>query len=403
MTESNMHGIYKKPANDHLVELYQNARQELVKNNVRNAKTIIQTAIHYGLSHSLDSDVNILQCILHEIELYEQAKQSEETADDSNASQVTQLDFLQILNRPVKVWSEKWIKLPQSVFYLRIQLDDGRQPPLLFVGRKYLSSLFVANRIPELHCSQIRSAMLLGLLHHTHTSESTLRVHYYPLTFSEKRFLFNFVAENHCRPTIELIYPFCLLHPSTHRELQSEADGWLLTTEMVNELGEGESHLRDYSVKILAKQQQQHSVLYDPACSTGQFLATLKHHFPDAHTIGQDLSESMVRFARDQGNVDEAVHADAVLWPLGDRQVDAAFIRFLNSEVVTTEAALVLFDKIAARVKSNGTIIVFGHTPVLLASTDFLSRDSLVVEQSVGVASDESGIFLFQYYVLKVK
>jgi isonocardicin synthase len=246
--------------------------------------------------------------------------------------------------------------------------------------------------------------MLLGILHHTHASESTLRVYYYPLELNEKHWVFDFIAQNPYDRETEIIYPFCLLHPSTHKELCSEPDGWVLKQEMVDELGGGETHLRAYTLRMLqAKYKKETScILYDSACSTGQFLAELKRYFPQVHTIGQDLSESMVRFAREHGNVNEAVHADAKLWPLGNRQVDIAFIRFLNSEVVKTEFAQMLFEKIAIRVKSNGIIVVFGHTPVLLASSDFLRLGSFELQQCVGVINDIETV-LFQYYVLKVQ
>lgn len=393
--ESDAYGIYKKLTNSHLTRLYFEARQALAKNDLLSAKIIIRRAIDDGRNQSLNSDVNVLQVILHEIELYDQMKSSE-----TNLSESTNLDFTKILKRSVQIWCEDRNQLPQSIFYLRTNInDDVQQVPILFVGRKRLSNLYLANRIPELHCSQVRPSMLLGLLHHTHSSQSTIRIHYYPLEFDEKLYLFNL-------SNIELIYPFCLLHPSTNKELTSEPEGWLLTEDMVNELGEGETHLRNYSVKILAEtniQLSQNCTIYDPACSTGQFLATMKHFFPNIHTIGQDLSESMIQYAQKHGHVDEAIHADAMLWPFEDhRQVDIVFIRFLNSEVVTTDMALILFDKIANRVKTAGKIIVFGHTPVLLTSSDFLSRNSLVLEQCIGRTNDDCGMFIFQYYILRV-
>ncbi|CAF3411683.1 unnamed protein product [Rotaria socialis] len=400
MTDNDFLGIYKKPNNKHLIVLYYEARQSLNIDDIDSAKRILQQAIEYGLNHSLVSDVRILKCIEREIEFYTENKLSNKSA----SAEINNLNIADIFERQVQLWCEKWSQLPQSVFYLRMNLSDGQQYPMLLVGRKHLSKLFLTMKIPELHCSQVQASMLLGILHHTHASESTVRIYYYPLEFDEKRYLFNLIAKNHLDHKTELIYPFCLLHPSTHRELRSESDGWLLTDSMVNELGQGETHIRQYTIHMLKNKYKQEDscTLYDSACSTGQFLAELKYHFPLIHTIGQDLSESMIQFVLECGTVDEALHADAKLWPLGDRQVDVAFIRFLNSEIMATEDALTLFQKIATRVKSDGLIIIFGHTPVLLSSCDFIRQGCLELKQCIGVM-DGTDITLFQYYVLKVK
>lgn len=108
--------------------------------------------------------------------------------------------------------------------------------------------------------------------------------------------MFNLILKNTLDHRTELIHPFCLLHPSTHRELRSESDGWQLTDDMADELGRGETHLRQYTIHMLKTKykQNENSTLYDPACSTGQFLAEIKVCFSSMHTIGQDLSESMI-------------------------------------------------------------------------------------------------------------
>jgi len=50
--------------------------------------------------------------------------------------------------------------------------------------------------------------------------------------------------------------------------------------------------------------------LYDPACSTGQFLSTMREALPKAYLIGQDLSAHMVSFAKKR--VDEIYCGNAV-------------------------------------------------------------------------------------------
>jgi len=390
--EMDAYGIYKKLSNHHLQQLYIEARQ-VMSNDIQEAKRILRQAIEDGTNQSLHSDVNVLKIILRELDLYRQI----------NSSDVTQLDFTQIVNRPISIWREGWNQFPQSVFYLRTKLTE--KIPILFVGRKLLSNVYIENKIPELHCSQIRPTMLLGIFSHTHSSQSAVTIHFYPLEESEKQFIFNFIAQNLDKTNTEIIYPFSLLHPDTHQELCSEPDGWLFTEEMVDELAQGETHLRNYTIEMISRGKLKvstNSLIYDPACSTGKFLSTIKSSFPHINTIGQDLSKSMIDYVRQHKHADETIHSDATNWPLGDRQVDLAFIRFLNSEVVTTQMAFVLFEKIVDRIKSNGQIVLFGHTPLLLSSSNFLSiRNSLKIEQCIGVSNDSHGITLFQYYIIK--
>ena len=79
------------------------------------------------------------------------------------------------------------------------------------------------------------------------------------------------------------------------------------------------------------------------------------------------------------------------------RSADVTFNRFLNSEVVTTEAAEVLLAAILPTVAPGGVMVTFGHTPVLLTSSNFRMVDGFVLERCVGVAVDKSSIF--QYYI----
>ena len=70
-------------------------------------------------------------------------------------------------------------------------------------------------------------------------------------------------------------------------------------------------------------------VIYDPACSTGEFLEDFKKKFPESYTIGHDLSQEMVNYAKDF--VDEACCCNAIDSPLKEKSVDLMFLRFLNS------------------------------------------------------------------------
>ena len=82
-------------------------------------------------------------------------------------------------------------------------------------------------------------------------------------------------------------------------------------------------------------------IVYDPACSTGEFLSDYKNSFPKSHTIGHDLSQEMIDYAKDY--VDESFCCNAFDSPLKDNSVDLMFLRFLNSEVVNTQMAYKIF------------------------------------------------------------
>ena len=398
--EIDAYGIYKKLSNHDLQQRYLQARQFMMNNHIEQAKQIISQAIDYARMQLLHSDLNVLNIIQREINFYLNTRTSQ-----SN-SETHLINLTDNYQRSIQIWDEGHNQLPQSIFLLQTDCCHS-QMPISFVGRKHLSNLYIENKIPELHCSQIRSTMLFGIFHHSHSSQSNVKIYYYPLQQNEKQFLFDQIQQQNDKLNTEIIYPFCLLHPLTHEELHSEPDGWLLTEEMVDELNQGETHLRDYSVKMILENKLQicneRSVIYDPACSTGQFLFTLKCSFPWIHTIGQDLSRSMIEYVQNHNHADEAIHLDAEFWPMNKDQVDMIFIRFLNSEVVTTTKASVLFNKILDRIKRNGQVVVLVHTPVLLSSSDFLSiQKSLVVEQCIGITNDsQHGIALFQYYILK--
>jgi isonocardicin synthase len=78
---------------------------------------------------------------------------------------------------------------------------------------------------------------------------------------------------------------------------------------------------------------------------------------------------------------------------------DVVFVRFLNSEVVTSAEAEQLLTALLPTVKTGNYMVIFGHTPVLLSSAHLSMIDNFIVKQCIGTADDKSGIF--QYYVLQ--
>ncbi|MGH4033511.1 hypothetical protein ACQB60_31780 [Actinomycetota bacterium Odt1-20B] len=116
------------------------------------------------------------------------------------------------------------------------------------------------------------------------------------------------------------------------------------------------------------------SVIYDPACSTGAFLADLRRALPQVSV------------------------ADARQPPGPDASVDVLVLRFLNSEVVTVAQSVDLFDALIATLAPDGHVLAFGHTPLVLPVHEVARRHGLTVVSRV--AEDAAADTLFQYHVL---
>ncbi|MCU0318260.1 MAG: class I SAM-dependent methyltransferase [Amoebophilaceae bacterium] len=139
-------------------------------------------------------------------------------------------------------------------------------------------------------------------------------------------------------------------------------------------------------------------VVYDPACSTGLFLNTIKQVFHNCITIGPDLSESMINHARHI--VDKAIIGDARSPGVPDAYCDYIFVRFLNSEVVTRAQAYNIFPILLQKLKDSGKLVVFGHTPVLLNIPYLESFYGLNAIKRIALNNIEDEEAIFQYYVL---
>ncbi len=193
-----------------------------------------------------------------------------------------------------------------------------------------------------------------------------------------------------------MIHPFPYLDVMTRKERTSPAEGWSVDPMRADNLGRGEGNLRDYTVKYLRQFSPENSIFYDPACLTGEFLAELKRHFPNCITIRQDLSQQMVDVAKLR--VDQVVQGNAINPYPSKQSVDYMFVRFLNAEVVTSEQAHTIFDRLVEVMKNSGRIIIFGHTPVLIQSSYF-KKKGFIVDQMLGYLKTEP--YIFRYYVLR--
>lgn len=295
-------------------------------------------------------------------------------------------DISEVINRKIKCWIEELYNLPQNIFY--IEYDN-----YIFVGRKLISQLKLSGKIKELNCSAISSSMILGVLNKDNKTEDKVCVYYHPLHFSEKLYIFNKIKNE---KNLDLYYPFQYIDKTTKMERTSPDLGWSLNIMRVANLGAGEEFIRKYTIGFLKQFNMDGKVVYDPACSTGQFLNTIKCAFPNCYTIGQDLSLQMVDYAKDF--VDEIYCGDAYYSPILLESVDFIFFRFINSEVVSKKRAYELFEEIIKRVKIGGYIVVFGHTPVLVYKKFFLELNLKILQT---LAYDESIDCIFQYYVLQ--
>ncbi len=291
----------------------------------------------------------------------------------------------EVFTRPVMVWCEPLNRFPQNIFLVRI---GG----VMIVGRKLMSERHVAGELFELHCSAITASHVLGVFDGFHHSESEISVSYLPYLDSERR---GAISEIAASPLTEIVFPFVYLEHG--RERTSPVKGWSLDVERAENLGRGESDLRDFSVRILKSLGDGPHTLFDPACSTGQFLGELKAASPTSTTIGQDLSSEMVAYAR--AFVDQVHHGDAVRPVIPDGSASAVFCRFLNSEVVTTAAARGLVDRLRRVVAPQGLLVVFGHTPVLVRGTEIIGSADFEMIRANGATP--SGSSVFQYYVAR--
>ncbi len=158
----------------------------------------------------------------------------------------------------------------------------------------------------------------------------------------------------------------------------------------------GAQHIRSYTRQLfepIYSGTGDQLIAYDPACSTGRFLSEFAEiNRSRIRTIGQDLSEQMVGYAAP--HFDEVHYGDAIDPTVGPGEVEVLFARFLNSEVVTTEQARELLAPLVSTVIPDGTVVLFGHTPVLLDINDLVDV-GLRVDQTTARQDNH----VFQYYV----
>lgn len=309
------------------------------------------------------------------------------TINFSNVEPVDQLDVNAINDRKTTAIFERHWYYPMDYFFFKV---DG----VSYFGRKTLSKLYLDGKQHIKKCNQITAPMVIGLVLRTQTTEKGVIIFYKPLVNPEKVYLFSQLKNN---PTIDLYFPFPVLDRFFKEHVQS-SEAWDATEDMKDTLDVGEEHIRNYTLDFLAQFNMDNKVVYDPACSTGKFIGTIKSAYPTIRAIGQDMNHQMIEFAKTRGNIDE-LHVGSALYPCVPKDsVDIIFLRFLNLAVLSSDAALSLFCKLADCCKTNGTIVVFGYTPVLI-SAEICEMLNLKMKQTTAYSKENDSIF--QYYVLE--
>ncbi len=279
---------------------------------------------------------------------------------------------------------EPFARKPFDIFFIKAA---GRR----FVGRKQPAVVSRSEGIETMKCCLISAEMVLGVAEREQVTESGVTVFYRPLDERAKHSLLKLVGED---PLTDLYYPYCSLLNSP--EDSSEDPYWVPTAERVEELDRGESMLREYTLQWLNRFDMTNKVVYDPACSTGTFLHSIKQAFPQTHTVGQDLSREMVDYSRSK--VDELYWGDSISAPINEETADFVFFRFLNVCVVNAKQAHELFLANAKCCRIGGYIVLFGHTPVI-PGCEWFEELGFVVEQRTGFVDALNSVF--QYYVLR--
>lgn len=291
---------------------------------------------------------------------------------------------INIYNRPLSFLVEYDFNMPQTIFYLYY---NGK----IIVGRKTISNLYLTHKLKSINCSNITQNMFLGILESSNYKCRKISIQYFPFTNEEKKQLFNDVVNNITK--YEIVFPFRFKYYDTNLEQISDSLCWEINDEIAHYLSTGEKHIRKYTIETIRKYKLKPKIVYDPACSTGEFLKTIKKELPFCKTIGHDMSKDMVEYSKQY--VDDSQCCNAFDSPIKDESVDLLILRFLNGGVVDSDSAEKLFKLLIKKVKHNGYIICIGHTPILINSTNF-ETSNIELIQKIGYNQDANSIF--QYY-----
>jgi isonocardicin synthase len=272
---------------------------------------------------------------------------------------------------------------PERLFCFR--LEDR-----WYAGCKTISDYVLDQDMPGVFCSRVYWYNVVGLVDAVRTSDADARVRFRPLDEAARRAAFEAIT-----PFTEIVHPFAKQR-ERGREKTSPPGGWLVTEERAAHLSLGEEHIRRYTRQQFGPRfgaLTEDVLAYDPACSTGRFLADFASVNPARiRTVGQDLSEQMASYA--SAHLERVYRGDALDPAVAPGSVDILFCRFLNSEVVSTSAARQILPRLAATLRPGAVMVLLGHSPVLLDTFD-LNGAGLRVLRTTARMDD----YVFQYYV----
>lgn len=226
-----------------------------------------------------------------------------------------------------------------------------------YLGRKLLDETGALG-------SLLSPRMLLGPLLKARHTHHCLRLHYTALSLEEKHRVF---VQASCSPDATVHFPFPVLDEHGNEQV-APLSFWDDTRRLARHLDPQETHFRQHCLGLLSKRLAPGAVVYDPACSTGTFIASLAAGLPHVQCLGSDISAAMIDHARVQHvhpNLRFAL-TDAVTPAIAPGRCDVLVLRFLNAEVMRQHEAVHLFERLVPLVRYGGLVIVFGHTPVLI-------------------------------------
>lgn len=157
-----------------------------------------------------------------------------------------------------------------------------------------------------------------------------------------------------------------------------------------------EAHFRLHTVNLLREIAFPDCRVFDPTCSTGTFLASVKQKLPRLNYFAADRAEKMVLKARQQ--LPQVVQSDFMQSCDRDRY-DIIFCRFANHEVIRHDQAAPVIDKLITLLNKKGYLIIFGHTPVNCDVKNHVRGKNIALKMTSGYSERSAGFF--QYYLLQ--
>lgn len=245
--------------------------------------------------------------------------------------------------------------------------------------------------------SRLLPATLLGPLHRARLFEGVLCLHHGVLDPAEKSEVFFQATQT---PGATIHFPFPVMD-SAGTEQIAPLSFWDDTKRLAQALDYQEKHFRQHSLAVLKERLKPGDVIYDPACSTGTFIAHLARGMPAMRCIGSDICPAMIEHASNRHSLDNLhfTATEAASPCLAADGCDVLILRFLNAEVMPRQQAIDLFHHLARLVRGGGLLILFGHTPVLFPVELEAQRLGLSVVGCLAQCPETQA--LFQFFILE--